>query len=79
MAFGRGTKGYLVLNDESSALTGRSFHTDLPAGVYCDVFHGDYTPGHCSEPTYTVDSGGWFRADIAATDGLALHAGAKVS
>lgn len=47
--------------------------------MYCDVFHGDYTPGHCSEPTYTVDSGGWFRADIAATDGLALHAGAKVS
>ena len=35
------TKGYLILNDESSAFTGRSFHTDLPAGVYCDVFHGD--------------------------------------
>jgi alpha-amylase len=79
IAFGRGNKGYLVLNDESSALTGRSFHTDLPAGVYCDVFHGDYTPGNCSGPTYTVDSGGWFRADIAATDGLALHATAKVS
>ncbi|HZX07128.1 alpha-amylase family protein [Kribbella sp.] len=79
IAFGRGSNGYLVLNDESTALTGRSFHTDLPAGTYCDVFHGDYTPGHCSGPTYTVDSSGWFRADIAATDGLALHVAAKVS
>jgi alpha-amylase len=79
IAFGRGDKGYLVLNDESSALTGRSFHTDLPAGVYCDVFHGDYSPGHCTGPTYAVDASGWFHADIAAQDGLALHAGAKVS
>ncbi|MGZ0145961.1 alpha-amylase [Kribbella sp. WER1] len=79
IAFGRGPKGYLVLNDESTALTGRSFHTDLPAGTYCDIFHGDYTPGHCTGPTYTVDASGWFQADVAATDGLALHAGAKVS
>ncbi|MEU4191840.1 alpha-amylase family protein [Kribbella sp. NPDC026611] len=79
IAFGRGAKGYLVLNDESTALTGRSFHTDLPAGTYCDIFHGDYTPGHCSGPAYVVDANGWFRADIAAQDGLALHAAAKVS
>ncbi len=79
IAFGRGDKGYLVLNDESSALTGRSFHTQLPAGVYCDVFHGDYSAGSCSGPTYTVDSSGWFRADIAATDGLALYAAARTS
>nr|WP_202867271.1 alpha-amylase family protein [Kribbella pittospori] len=31
IAFGRGDKGYLILNDEGSALTGRSFHTSLPA------------------------------------------------
>jgi alpha-amylase len=79
IAFGRGDRGYLVLNDENTPLTGRSFHTDLPAGLYCDVFHGDYTPGHCSGPTYTVDASGWFRADVGAQDGLALHADAKVS
>lgn len=79
IAFGRGDKGYLILNDESSALTGRSFQTSLPAGVYCDVFHGDYSAGSCSGPTYTVDAGGWFRADVASQDGLALHADAKVS
>jgi alpha-amylase len=78
IAFGRGAKGYLVLNDEGSAVTGRHFQTGLPAGVYCDVFHGDFTPGRCTGPTYTVDAAGWFRADIAAQDGLALHANAKL-
>jgi len=78
IAFGRGNKGYLILNDEGSAATGRSFQTSLPAGVYCDVFHGDFANGSCSGPTYTVDSNGSFRADVAAQDGLALHVNAKL-
>lgn len=78
IAFGRGNKGYLVLNDEGGPVTGRSFQTGLPAGVYCDVFHGDFTAGRCTGPAYTVDVNGWFRADIAAQDGLALHANARL-
>ncbi|WP_086818606.1 alpha-amylase family protein [Allokutzneria sp. NRRL B-24872] len=78
ITFGRGDKGYLVLNDEGSAVTGRSFHTPLPAGKYCDVVHGDFSGGKCSGPVYTVDSGGWFRADVAAHDAIALHANARV-
>jgi alpha-amylase len=78
IAFGRGNKGYLIVNDEGP-VTGRSFQTALPAGVYCDVFHGDFTNNRCTGPTYTVDANGWFRADVQAQDGLALHAGAKVS
>ncbi|HEY8373817.1 MAG TPA: alpha-amylase family protein [Pseudonocardiaceae bacterium] len=79
IAFGRGDKGYLILNDESVAVTGRSFQTSLPAGTYCDVFHGDFVDGRCTGPTYQVDANGWFRADVAAHDGLALHVGARVS
>ncbi|EHK88249.1 glycosidase [Saccharomonospora azurea SZMC 14600] len=78
IAFGRGDKGYVVINDESSAVTGRSFQTALPAGTYCDVLHGDVVEGACTGPTYTVDGGGWFRADVGAHDGVALHAGARV-
>ncbi|MET0237857.1 MAG: alpha-amylase family protein [Kibdelosporangium sp.] len=78
IAFGRGNKGYVIVNDEG-ATTGRSFQSTLPAGVYCDVLHGDFVSNRCTGPTYTVDANGWFRADIAAQDGLALHAGAKVS
>jgi alpha-amylase len=79
IAFGRGDKGYLIVNDESFAVTGRSFQTGLPAGVYCDVIHGDFNSGSCTGRTYTVNSGGWFQADVAAQDGVALHAGARVS
>ncbi|WP_084430045.1 alpha-amylase [Kibdelosporangium aridum] len=79
IAFARGDKGHLIVNDESFAVTGRSFQTSLPTGVYCDVIHGDFTSGRCSGPTYTVDSNGWFRADAAAQDAIALHVNAKVS
>ncbi|HEV2780112.1 MAG TPA: alpha-amylase family protein [Actinophytocola sp.] len=79
IAFGRGDRGYLILNDESVPVTGRWFATALPPGVYCDVVHGDFTQGNCTGPRYTVNSGGWFQADIAAHDGLALHAGARIS
>jgi alpha-amylase len=79
IAFSRGAKGYLILNDEGSAVNGRRFHTSLPAGSYCDVFHGDFIGGSCTGPAYTVDSAGWFRADVAARDGLALHVEARVS
>jgi alpha-amylase len=79
IAFGRGNKGYLIVNDESFAVTGRWFQTQLPAGVYCDVIHGDFTGGSCTGPTYTVNSDGWFQANVNATDALALHVGAKVS
>jgi alpha-amylase len=79
IAFGRGDRGYLIVNDESVALTGRWFQTSLPPGTYCDVFHGDVAAGSCTGPRYTVNAGGWFQADIAAQDGLALHAGARIS
>lgn len=78
IAFGRGTQGYLILNDEGTSVTGRSFQTALPAGSYCDVFHGDFVDGRCTGPVYAVDQQGWFRADVAAQDGLALHSGAKL-
>ncbi len=77
IAFGRGAAGYLVINDEPSAATGRYWQTSLPAGRYCDVFHGELVNGACSGPSYVVDSSGWFRADVAAHDGLALHIGAR--
>jgi alpha-amylase len=77
IAFGRGAAGYLVVNDEPSAATGRYWQTSLPAGRYCDVFHGELVNGACTGPSYVVDSNGWFRADVAAHDGLALHIGAR--
>ncbi|GAA1652773.1 carbohydrate-binding module family 20 domain-containing protein [Actinoplanes couchii] len=75
IAFGRGSKGYVAINHEGSALT-RTFQTSLPAGTYCDVQHGDPVSGGCTGTTYTVNGSGQFTATIAAGDAVALHVGA---
>ncbi|ADU09070.1 MULTISPECIES: alpha-amylase [Micromonospora] len=79
IAFSRTGKGYLTINDEDGAVNGRSYYTGLPAGRYCDVIHGTFSNGSCSGPVITVDSSGWFAANIAAHDGIAIHIGAKLS
>ncbi|MFI0895536.1 carbohydrate-binding module family 20 domain-containing protein [Streptomyces sp. NPDC020983] len=66
IAFGRGSKGFVAINHEGSALT-RTFSTSLPAGTYCDVQHGG--------APYTVASNGTFTATVGADDAVALYAG----
>ncbi|MDQ0990513.1 alpha-amylase family protein [Streptomyces sp. V3I7] len=65
IAFGRGSKGYVVINHEGTAAN-RSFQTSLPAGTYCDVQAGR---------TVTVNSTGWFTASVAPNTALAIYAG----
>ncbi|MDX2558475.1 carbohydrate-binding module family 20 domain-containing protein [Streptomyces sp. TX20-6-3] len=66
IAFGRGTKAYVAINHETSALT-RTFQTSLPAGTYCDV--------QSSTPV-TVNGSGQFTATLGANTALALHVNA---
>ncbi|GGW40080.1 alpha-amylase [Streptomyces lucensis JCM 4490] len=65
IAFGRGGKGYVAINHESSSLS-RTYQTSLPAGTYCNVQNNT---------TVTVDSGGQFTATLGANTALAIHAG----
>ncbi|MFE2051377.1 alpha-amylase family protein [Streptomyces sp. NPDC059459] len=65
IAFGRGSKGYVVVNHESGALT-RTYQTSLPAGTYCDVQSG--------KPV-TVNGSGQFTATLGGNTALALYAG----
>ncbi|WP_412078181.1 carbohydrate-binding module family 20 domain-containing protein [Streptomyces xanthophaeus] len=67
IAFGRGTKAYVAINHEGSALT-RTFQTSLAGGDYCDVQSGR---------TVTVDSAGRFTATVGAGTAVALHTGAR--
>ncbi|MBB5118669.1 alpha-amylase [Streptomyces eurocidicus] len=67
IAFGRGDKGYVVVNHESFAL-GRTFQTSLPGGEYCDVQSGRRV---------SVGADGRFTATVAPGAALALHAGAR--
>lgn len=48
IAFGRGNRGYLTINNSDQTVTGRRYQSDLPAGRYCDVIHGDVAGGSCT-------------------------------
>jgi alpha-amylase len=76
IAFGRGAKGYVVLNREGGALN-RTFQTSLPAGTYCDVTQGLPTSTGCSGRSVTVNTSGQFSAAVTANTALALHVDAR--
>ncbi|HEY1012502.1 MAG TPA: carbohydrate-binding module family 20 domain-containing protein [Herpetosiphonaceae bacterium] len=78
IAFGRGDKGFVVINREGGALS-RTFQTGLPAGAYCDVLSGELANGACTGATVTVNSAGQFTASVGAMGALAIHAGARPS
>jgi alpha-amylase len=75
IAFGRGDRGYVVVNRETTAIT-RTFQTSLPAGNYCDVQHGEPVAGCGGGTAHTVGPDGRFTATVGAGDAVALHVGA---
>jgi alpha-amylase len=80
IAFSRGTNGWIAIDNGSGAVGSRTFSTGLPAGVYCDVIHGDYnaTVQTCSGPTVTVNGSGQATLGVPAKDAVAIHANARV-
>ncbi|MBK8469250.1 MAG: alpha-amylase family protein [Actinomycetales bacterium] len=76
VAFARGDRGFVVVNNSTTPLTGRSFQTRMPPGSYCDVVHGALVDGRCTGPTLTVTADGWFTADVGTLDAVAIHTGA---
>ncbi|REJ05204.1 alpha-amylase [Microbacterium bovistercoris] len=66
IAYGRGDRGYVTINNSASAVT-RTYQTSLPAGTYCDVVASK----DCSK-TYTVSAAGSFQATVPAYGALAL-------
>ncbi|MFB6813424.1 carbohydrate-binding module family 20 domain-containing protein [Streptomyces sp. NPDC056347] len=67
IAFGRGSKAYVAINHEGSALT-RTFQSSLPAGDYCDIQSGKGV---------TVNGSGQFTATLGANTALALQVNAR--
>lgn len=80
IAFGRGNKGFVVINKEGASLS-RAFHTSLPAGSYCDVISGDFAPatGACAGTAITVDASGNATITVAAYSAAAIHVGAVIT
>jgi len=80
IAFSRGDKGFLVINNDDYPLQA-TIQTGLPAGQYCDLISGNKEGSSCSGKVITVNSGGTVNVDITnAQDDpvLATHVGAKL-
>ena len=72
IAFGRGDRGFVVINRETSPLT-RTFQTQLPAGRYCDVLHTATVATPECDRVITVNRDGQFTATVSALGAIALH------
>jgi alpha-amylase len=80
MAWGRGGLGFVAINREDSAGLNRTFATGMPAGIYCDIIHGDFNAStrSCSGATITVNASGNATFSVNTHDAVAFHVGAKV-
>ncbi|MFJ6852750.1 alpha-amylase family protein [Streptomyces sp. NPDC091271] len=74
IAFGRGGKGFVALNNADGALE-QTFTTSLPGGTYCNVAAA--SPDDCDGNTVTVGDDGTVKATVPARGALALHTGAQ--
>lgn len=76
IAFGRGDRGFIVINREAAPLT-HTFPTDLAAGTYCNVIRGGLAADgqHCTTPdaAVTVDSQGQATVTVASMEAIALQ------
>ncbi len=73
IAFGRGAKGFVVINNETTSMT-QSLSTGLPAGTYCNILAGNDL---CSGSNIVVDSAGKATFTVGAKQAAAIHINAK--
>jgi alpha-amylase len=80
IAFGRGDRGFVIINRENSALD-HTFQTSVPPGTYCDVTKGTLTADgrSCTGPTVQVNAAGQIALTVPAMSAVAIHGGARVS
>ncbi len=80
IAFGRGSKGFVVINREGFGLN-RSFQTGLAAGTYCDVTKGSLNGAGtaCTGPAIQVAGNGTASINVPSMEAVALHVGQKVN
>jgi alpha-amylase len=75
IGFHRGSKGWIGLNDSSSASTA-TYRTGLSDGVYCDVITGGLGASGCAGTSVSV-SGGNATVTIPAHGAVAIHVNAR--
>lgn len=71
IAFSRGTKGWIAINNATTATT-RTFQTAIAPGTYCDLIHGSYRRGACTGPKVVVRSNGAVTVTVGGKDAVAF-------
>ncbi|KAG8715176.1 hypothetical protein FRC09_016844 [Ceratobasidium sp. 395] len=74
IAFGRGSTGFVIINNEDWEWAGR-FATSIPNGLYCNVIAGPSSSGTCTGASYTVTGGG-LTTTVPARSAIAIYTGA---
>lgn len=74
IAFGRGGKGFVVINNDESARLNETLYTGLPAGEYCNILAG-IDP--CGGEIIFVDDNGNATFNVEAKKAAAIYGGAK--
>jgi alpha-amylase len=74
IAFTRGDRGFVALNNETTAVA-IDVATPLVPGTYCNILSGGAASG-CAGGTVTVDTGGRIVLNLAARSAVAIVAGA---
>lgn len=78
IAFGRGVKGWITINNETTAQT-HAFATGLPAGTYCNIVHGTRSAHTCTGSTVRVNGHGRATVTVAPHDAVAIDAANKIA
>jgi alpha-amylase len=77
IAFSRGDKGFVAINNETTALTA-TVETSLPPGTYCDRLTGGLVGSSCAGTSVLVDAGGMVQLDLPARTSIAIDAGVRL-
>ena len=77
IAFGRGDRGFVVINRNDAALT-HTFQTQLPAGNYCEVISAEAKANGDCDRHIAVNEAGEFRTTVAGLSAIALQREARL-
>ena len=73
IAFSRGSKGFIAINRESTALPATTIATSLPAGTYCDVLTGGRNGAQCVGTSVQIAANGSVQLALPAMTAIAIH------
>ena len=76
IAFSRGDKGFVAINNGSAALAA-GVATGMPAGTYCDLLTGGLVGAACAGTSVVVDGTGTVQLDLPARSAIAIDAATR--